>query len=211
MTQQVLRPSLRKAPQQEPCATPARLRVGLAIGSEVIALGVRRLLGNTPSITLESDLTADCDVILVDGPAARGHLGNQIRRLRPAPAVVGLRPNGIPCDPDVVRHLDPIRWIPLSVTAEELASELRAAYRDRHGVDANPAVPARLEACLNADLTTREDEILALIGAGLTNQEIAGQLFLSINSVKSHIRTLYQKIGTTRRSQAVAWGWARGY
>ncbi len=47
---------------------------------------------------------------------------------------------------------------------------------------------------------------MALIALGLTNQEIATQLFLSINSVKTHIRSAYRRIGVTRRSQAVIWG-----
>ena len=59
-------------------------------------------------------------------------------------------------------------------------------------------------------LTRREIEVLALITRGLSNGEVAGALFLSINSIKSYIRTAYQKIGVTRRTQAVAWGLAHG-
>ncbi len=61
------------------------------------------------------------------------------------------------------------------------------------------------------ELTDREDEVLHLICRGLSNDEIARLLFLSINSVKSHIRTLYRKIEVERRPQAVLWGMARGY
>ena len=49
-------------------------------------------------------------------------------------------------------------------------------------------------------------EILDLIKAGHSNQEIAAALYLSINSVKSYIRTAYRKIGVRTRSQAVLWG-----
>ena len=48
--------------------------------------------------------------------------------------------------------------------------------------------------------------MLALITQGLSNQEIAERSYLSINSVKTYIRTAYRKIGVSRRSQAVAWG-----
>lgn len=54
-------------------------------------------------------------------------------------------------------------------------------------------------------LTRREAEMLGLIARGLSNQEIADAAFLSINSVKTHIRTAYRKLGVTRRSQAVGW------
>jgi NarL family two-component system response regulator LiaR len=62
-----------------------------------------------------------------------------------------------------------------------------------------------------AGLTPREAEIIALITQGLSNQEIADRAFLSINSVKSYIRTAYRKINVTRRSQAVLWGVENGF
>jgi two-component system, NarL family, response regulator LiaR len=60
-------------------------------------------------------------------------------------------------------------------------------------------------------LTAREAEVIALITQGLSNQEIAAQTYLSINSVKTYIRTAYRKIGVIRRSQAVAWGMKHGF
>ncbi|MDI6911622.1 response regulator transcription factor [Nocardioides sp.] len=60
-------------------------------------------------------------------------------------------------------------------------------------------------------LTAREAEVLALITQGLSNQEIAQQTYLSINSVKTYIRTAYRKIEVTRRAQAVAWGMTHGF
>lgn len=59
-------------------------------------------------------------------------------------------------------------------------------------------------------LTARESEVLGLITQGLTNQDIATKSFLSINSVKSYIRSAYRKIGVERRSQAVRWGLENG-
>jgi DNA-binding NarL/FixJ family response regulator len=55
-------------------------------------------------------------------------------------------------------------------------------------------------------LSVREAEIVALITRGLTNEEIAEQTHLSINSVKTYIRTAYRKMGVQRRPQAVLWG-----
>jgi DNA-binding NarL/FixJ family response regulator len=54
-------------------------------------------------------------------------------------------------------------------------------------------------------LSTREMEILSLVGAGLSNSEIAEHLYLSINTVKSYIRSGYAKAGVCSRSQAVLW------
>ncbi len=60
-------------------------------------------------------------------------------------------------------------------------------------------------------LTNREAEVIALITQGLSNQEIAERCYLSINSVKTYIRTAYRKIDVTRRSQAVIWGMQHGF
>jgi DNA-binding NarL/FixJ family response regulator len=60
-------------------------------------------------------------------------------------------------------------------------------------------------------LTVRESEIIALITQGLSNQEIAERSYLSINSVKTYIRTAYRKMGVERRSQAVLWGVQHGF
>ncbi|MGO0575949.1 response regulator transcription factor [Ornithinimicrobium panacihumi] len=59
-------------------------------------------------------------------------------------------------------------------------------------------------------LSAREAEVLALITQGLTNSDIATRTYLSINSVKTYIRTAYRKIGVSRRSQAVRWGLEHG-
>ena len=63
----------------------------------------------------------------------------------------------------------------------------------------------------DSGLSNREAEVLALITQGLSNQEIADRTYLSINSVKTYIRSAYRKIGVTRRAQAVVWGMRNGF
>lgn len=60
-------------------------------------------------------------------------------------------------------------------------------------------------------LTEREAEVLTLATQGLTNAEIAERLFISVNSVKTHVRHLYRKIDVHNRAQAVAWGIDNGF
>ncbi len=60
-------------------------------------------------------------------------------------------------------------------------------------------------------LTDRESEILALITQARSNADIAQLTCLSINSIKSYIRSLYRKIGVSTRPQAVLWGLEHGF
>ena len=55
-------------------------------------------------------------------------------------------------------------------------------------------------------ITARELEILGLIAAGMSNREIAGRLFVSENTVKTHSSRLFDKLGAKRRTQAVQIG-----
>ena len=52
-------------------------------------------------------------------------------------------------------------------------------------------------------LTPRELEVLQLIAQGLSNQEIADRLFLSLNTVKTHTSNVFSKLDVQRRTQAI--------
>ncbi|MXG91790.1 helix-turn-helix domain-containing protein [Nocardioides flavescens] len=54
-------------------------------------------------------------------------------------------------------------------------------------------------------LTPREVQTLRLIGDGLTNAQIAASTGLSINTVKTYVRSAYRRLDITLRSEAVAW------
>jgi DNA-binding NarL/FixJ family response regulator len=60
-------------------------------------------------------------------------------------------------------------------------------------------------------ITDRESEILALITQGKSNAEVARLTYLSPNTVKSYIRSVYRKIGADSRTQAVLWGVGHGF
>ena len=60
-------------------------------------------------------------------------------------------------------------------------------------------------------LTDREAEVLALITQGKSNLDIAAVMYLSINTVKSYIRSAYRKIGVATRGQAILWGVHHGF
>ena len=82
-------------------------------------------------------------------------------------------------------------WLDPAVTARVLAT-----YRSA------PAATAPVGAELAA-LTARELEVLALIGSGKTNTEIASALFVSEGTVKTHVNHLFAKLGLRDRAAAV--------
>ncbi len=55
----------------------------------------------------------------------------------------------------------------------------------------------------NLGISKREHEVLELIAKGLSNQEIADKLFVSLNTVKTHTSNLFQKLDVSRRTQAI--------
>lgn len=55
-------------------------------------------------------------------------------------------------------------------------------------------------------ITPRELEILTLMAAGLSNREIASKIFVSENTVKTHSKRVFDKLGARRRTQAVQLG-----
>jgi LuxR family maltose regulon positive regulatory protein len=59
---------------------------------------------------------------------------------------------------------------------------------------------------LNSPLTAREVEVLKLVGAGYSNQDIAEKLIISFTTVKRHISNIYTKLDVNSRTQAVAIG-----
>jgi DNA-binding NarL/FixJ family response regulator len=58
---------------------------------------------------------------------------------------------------------------------------------------------------LPAELSPREQEVLRLVGQGLANKQIARRLAITERTVKSHLTTVFQRIGVTDRVQAALW------
>jgi two-component system, NarL family, response regulator LiaR len=103
-------------------------------------------------------------------------------------------------------------YLAKSLSAHELLTALRAVHGGRVVVAPDRRGNGDGTAWVGQEdgLTAREAEVLSLIAGGLSNTDVAARMGLSINSVKSYVRSCYRKIGVESRSQAVLWGLTHG-
>jgi DNA-binding NarL/FixJ family response regulator len=98
--------------------------------------------------------------------------------------------------------------IAAALGAVPLAEDVRAlAERARLALPAVAPAPAAEDP---HGLTAREAEVLALVGRGLTNAEIAGELFISTKTASVHVSNILRKLGLRSRIQAAAVAQRRG-
>lgn len=94
--------------------------------------------------------------------------------------------------------------------ARDLLARARDAFKSLNAhlaLDRSSQVESALEAMLDrypAGLTPREVEVLCLTAAGLSNKDIAGELYLSVRTVERHLTNIYRKIGANNRVEAGA-------
>ena len=86
--------------------------------------------------------------------------------------------------------------------APDYVRRLLAAYPAAEPARPEPSTTQTGQTELFEPLSAREIEVLELIGTGLSNKEIAGRLYLSLNTVKGHTRNIYGKLGVNNRTQA---------
>ena len=106
-------------------------------------------------------------------------------------------------------------YLSKTLAARDLVAALEAVHAGEIVISDPPPRP-RSSNGLNwpgrgEGLTDRESEILALITQGKSNTEVATLSYLSPNTVKSYIRTIYRKIDAGSRTQAVLWGVKNGF
>jgi len=87
-----------------------------------------------------------------------------------------------------------------AVLDSKVASRLMHEYRE----DANESMQAYMQ------LTNREQEVLELIAKGLSNAQIAEQLFISEKTVKSHVSNILSKLHFADRTQVAVFAWKEG-
>jgi len=199
------------------------IRLALSNDYHVVLAGLAAMLSEyadrveVVALTSDRDIAEEADVILYDtfGRLAQGD--DKLRQIvdqNDAKVVVYSWDN---YSVDIARDHGAAGYIHKGLPPEELVEAIVAIHEG--STDESAPAPAGLDEARtmpswpgqHAGLSPRESEILGFIAQGFTNEEIARRAYLSINTVKTYIRTAYRKMGVTSRAQAVGWALRNGF
>ena len=160
--------------------------------------------GAGPAATEHSPDVAIVDWNLPDGDGAA--VTRSIRRSRPDTRVLVL--TGATSTNVVHQALDAGAdgFLTKDRAADELFEAIDAVMRGEVSLTSDAlteVLRARREPTVEAGLSERELQILTMLAAGSSNKEIAGELYLSVNTVRNHVQRLSQKLDAHSRLEAV--------
>lgn len=205
--------------EQEPTR---QLHVSVLSTSLITRTGLQELLAAFPDqitvlhdteVDAHTDVTVQGDAIRTDvlvlDVAALHHPPHRYaveRALREGTPVVAIASGFNPDLPSYLRGTGVRTCVSPDIDAPELVATIESVARDPEGAPGSGGQHLRWGTEPGMEIfTPREYQVVARIVDGSSNQEIADAMFVSINSVKSYIRSAYRKMGVGTRSAAVLW------
>jgi DNA-binding NarL/FixJ family response regulator len=200
------------------------ITVALVDDYDVVVMGVAKMFDRYRDRVVVAELDANAsladtvDVVLYDSFAQPESDHDEIAILVKNPRAHRVVVYTWNFHPDLVesaRRKGAHGYLSKTLPARELVAALEAVHA---GETVISSTPGRGRAAVGLDwpgrgegLSDREAEILALITQGKSNADVARLTYLSPNTVKSYIRTIYRKVGVASRTQAVLWGVEHGF
>jgi DNA-binding NarL/FixJ family response regulator len=204
-------------------------RVVLVDDHGLFRSGVRAELGRQVEVVGEADdvqpaidliTSVQPDVVLLDVhlPGGGGQAVVQaIKAAHPSVRFLALSASDAPEDVIAVIRAGARGYVTKTISTAELADAIRrvaagdAVFSHRLAgfvLDAFSAAPADVKPSFDPELdqlTSREREVLRLIAQGYTYKEIAGELFISVKTVESHVSSVLRKLQLSSRHQLTRW------
>jgi NarL family two-component system response regulator LiaR len=197
---------------------PKPIRVALVNDYLIVLEGLRALLRSSePEIEIiEIDIKKEprqtVDVTLLDTYGELESLGERVRALSADSSNGAIVVFSFSDRPEAVQHAMSAGaqgFISKAVPRQPIIDGIKAAaggdrvvltHRSQHSqIDQVLRWPGR-----DIGLTERESEILSLLSTGMTNRELGRNLYVSENTIKTHLRSLYAKLGVRSRAQAAS-------
>jgi DNA-binding NarL/FixJ family response regulator len=200
------------------------LKVLVADDHSLIRTGIRSALAGVDDIELVGEATTSDsqllplidrtspDVVLFDinhhAPDSLASL-DRILAQNPSVRVVVLADAGTPSEILAVLEQGATGYILKSIDPFDLAGAIRQAVNGTFftlgGLPFRQAAPIA-----EIDLTARELEVLQRVAVGLSNRQIAQELWLSDQTIKFHLHRIYRKLGVANRTEAARYAYERG-
>lgn len=201
---------------------PSPVRIALVNDYELVVAGLARLLTPfSPRVeVVELDVrevpSAHVDVVMFDTFATLGDKADGMLEKLTRTGQNKVVAYSFDESPETVRRMldqGVAGYFSKAVTAPEFVDAIERVHYGEQVVLLGNNQPHLLAAWPgeSAGLSARESELLALITEGLSNEQITTVCYLSINTVKTYIRSTYRKIGVSTRAQAVAWAMRNGF
>lgn len=203
------------------------IRVLVADDHAIVRVGLAQLLEACEDVEVVGSVTNGLeavtmtiarhpDVVLMDlsMPGVDGiEATRRILNVRPEIRIVMLTFHSSP-DP-ILEAIDAgaVGYLLKDAEPEEILRGVRAAARGESPLDPKAAralLTARTEGARAAELSSREREVLVLLGAGMANKQIARRLGISERTVKAHLTSAFATIGVQDRTQAALWAERKG-
>jgi two-component system, NarL family, response regulator LiaR len=191
---------------------PDSLRIALLSSRDLVRHGVQGMLGRLPiraHVTDHLDPSRPADVIIVDATGTTDESAESMELVtddETAPVVLLTSreaPEGFGVWDRPVHA-----FVTVSATDAEMVAAVASALRTSVVTRAARAIePFRRS---SYGLTEREAQVLAAIAGGRSNDQIAAELFLGVNTIKTYIRSAYAKIGVGTRPNAILWALGHG-
>lgn len=157
--------------------------------------------------------------LLLDLPAPQLDFIRQCRTISPEPGILVLVPSYDLADILPLLQAGVTGCISRDDSVSDLACAIIAVGRGELVLP--PALATRalaalargepIQGTLAEPLSDREADVLRLLGAGLTNKDIAQTLILSVRTVEAHLRNIFAKLNVRSRTEAALWAVKHGY